>query len=364
MAGFNNNNRLQDHIMYSLDWAIFLRHNIEDPLIPFLFEWEDEKIYKNMLQPGGDPEDFAYRIAEKSERNSDQFVLGYEGMLTDQSGEKMDAFIIKGYDKTQKTGVFIAQIFNPKEKVGNFILIDKPMLIGNPDLPFSIKTDLKPNYETEELYASGMVVDNNDQVAILSHFNPSVVASGIKNFMRGKLQGEESSKLSGNLEISIAPQESFGEFFKYTITRVIEEELNSDYAKLWIKRNNRNLVLNCKHGDDLIYSNSDEQNKSLNESNNEVNNSKNESNEEAVLIKKYQSFSKLQLDNEFNHIVSIPNARTNVECLKQMSALMQVYESKGFEMPGSNSKQQVKPKSGCMSIILILIITIVAVLLT
>ncbi len=364
MAGFNNNNRLQDHIMYSLDWAIYLRHNIEDPLIPFLFEWEDEKIYKNMLQPRGDPEEFAYRIAEKSERNSDQFVLGYEGMLTDESGEKMDAFIIKGYDKTQNTGVFIAQIFNPKEKAGSFILIDKPMLIGNPDLPFPIKTDLKPNYETEELYASGMVVNNKDQVAFLSHFNPSVVASGIKNFMRGKLQGEDSSKLSGNLEISIAPQESFGEFFKYTITRVIEEELNSDYAKLWIKRNNRNLVLNCKHGEDLIYSNSAAQNKSLIETNSENKIGTNETNEETVLVNKYQSFSESQLDNEFNRIVSIPNARTNVECLKQMTALIQVYESKGFDMPGSHSKQQVKPKSGCMSIILILIIATAAVLLT
>ena len=148
MTGFNNNNRLQDHIMYALNWAIYLRHNIEDNLIQFLFEWEDEKIYKNMLQSGGDPEEFAYEVAKKSERNSDQFVLGYEGMLTDESGNKMDAIIIKGYDKTQSNGVFIAQLFNPKEKGGRFGLIDKPMLIANPNLPFEVNPNIKPNYDS------------------------------------------------------------------------------------------------------------------------------------------------------------------------------------------------------------------------
>jgi len=361
MAGFNNNNRLQDHIMYSLDWAIFLRHNIEDQLIPFLFEWEDEKIYKNMLQPGGDPEEFAYRIAEKSERNSDQFVLGYEGMLTDQSGKKMDAIIVKGYDKTQNSGVFIAQLFTPKEKGGQFQLIDKPMLIGNPDLPFSINAGLTPKYETEELYSSGMVVNNNDQIAIFSHFNPSVVAGGVKNFLRTKLQGEDSSKLSGNLEISIAPQESYGDFFKYTISRTIEEELNSDYVSNWKSKNNKSLNVVCKHGEDLIYNTSTNQSKSSSNSNSEEA-VINEPSRENDLVKRYQTFSKTQLDNEFNRIVSIPNARTNIECLTQMSALMEVYEAKGIEMPGSNQKKQTKPKSGCLSVVLILLMATATIL--
>ena len=355
MAGFNNNNRLQDHIMYSLDWAIYLRHNIEDPLIPFLFEWEDEKIYKNMLQPGGDPEEFANRIAEKSERNSDQFVIGYEGMLTDESGTKKDAFIIKGYDKTQNTGIFIAQIFKPKEKGGKFELLDKPMLIGNPNLPFPINNDIEPKYDTEELYSTVMVVNDSDQVAILSHFNPSVVTSGIKNFLRTKLQGENSSNLSGNLEISIAPQESYGDFFKYTVTRVIEEELNSQYAIDWQKVNNRSIQLTCKHGDELIYTNNSETNKHTNQS--KTNNMENkDSNDHGQLVKKYESFSKSELDSEFNRIASVPNARTNIQCLTEMTALMEVYESKGIQMPGNNSPRQAKPKSGCMSVLVILIL--------
>lgn len=348
MSGFNNNNRLKDNLMYSLDWAIFLRHNIEDPLIPFLLEWEGDKIYKNMLQPGGDPEEFAYRVAEKSKRNSDQFVLGYEGMLSDESGNKMDAFIIKGYDKTQSTGVFLAQLFNPKEKNGQFELLDKPMLLGNPNLPFAINSNIEPNYNGEEIYASGMVLKNKDQVAILSHFNPSVVSGGIKNFLRSKLNDSEANLLSGNFEISIAPQESFGDFFKYTITRVIKEELNSAYSKKWESENNKKINLVCKHGDDLIF-----QNFSKSQSDSKTD----QLGEHEVLVKRYQGLNKLQLDKEFQRLISIPNARTNIDCLKQMSALIEVYKDKGIQMPQNGaSKSPNKPKGGCLFVFLIMVI--------
>lgn len=367
MPGFNNNNRLQDHIMYALDWAIYLRHNIEDSLIPFLFEWEGETILKNMLQPGGDPEEFAYRIAEKSEKNSDQFVVGYEGMLTSPEGEKLDAFIIKGYDRTQDTGVFIAQLFNGKEKSGKFELVDKPMLISNPDLPFPKNTDIEPNYNTEELYASGMVLKNNDHVAILSHFNPSVVASGVKNFLRGKLQGEGSRDLSGNLEISIAPQDTFNDFFKYTITRVAKDELASPYVANWEKQNNKKVNLVCKHGEDTIYQNLDSKNEPVKVNRSDDNTAEDSKStaqkEHKSLVNNYQSLSKTQLDDEFYRIASIPNARTNIDCLKQMTALMEVYESKGIQMPGDRPQKANKPKGGCMSVILILVIATFAILL-
>lgn len=357
MSGFNNNTRLQDHIMYSLDWAIFLRHNLNDQLMPFLFEWEDEILYKNMLQPGGDPEEFAYRIAEKSERNSDQFVVGYEGMLTDQEGKKSDAFIVKGYDRTQDKGVFIAQVFIPKEKGGQFKLIGKPMLISNPDLPFSINTDIDPSYQSEELYASGMVVNDNDPIAILSHFNPSVVASGIKNFMRGKLQGKDSSRWSGNLEISIAPQESFGDFFKYTVTRVIEEELNSQYVLDWKNQNNKQINLICKHGHDLIYKTSDDQSKIDNKPQAETPKSAG-SKQRDLLLSKYREFSRLQMDNEYHRIISVPNAAGSFDCINQLSALKETYKTKGIPMPNANASQASKSKSGCMSLFFVLLISV------
>ena len=122
--------------------------------------------------------------------------------------------------------------------------------------------------------------------------------------------------------------------------------------------NNKKIRLLCKHGDDLIYSNDSTNNTNAN--NNEE--SKDLSDHE-VLKNKYASYTKSQLDNEFNRIASIPNARTNVECLKQMSALMEVYESKGIQMPSNNTREKVKPKSGCMSLLLLLVIAIGAIML-
>ncbi len=96
---------------------------------------------------------------------------------------------------------------------------------------------------------------------------------------------------------------------------------------------------------------------------NDTNNTNNDSNEHENLVKNYESFSKSELDNEYYRIGSIPNARTNVDCLKQMMALMEVYESKGFEMPNKNSKQPQSSSGGCMSIIILLIIATAAFIL-
>lgn len=284
-------------------------------------------------------------------------------MLTDQSGQKSDAFIVKGYDKTQKKGVFIAQLFTPKEKGGTFKLIDKPMILDHPELPFPIDESISPNYTGEELYSSGMVLKNDDRVAILSHHNPSVVSRGIKNFLRTKLQGPESSAISGKLDISIAPQDTFGDFFKYTITRVINEELNSPYAKSWEQTNNKKIRIQCKHGDDLLFQNYYGEEKS--EDHNKMASSTDKApDEQDSLVEKYQSFGKAQLDKEFHRIASIPNARTNIDCLTQMAALMKVYESNGMQMPSPNSSSTAKPKSGCMSAILFILVMTAGYLIT
>ncbi|MDF1697597.1 MAG: hypothetical protein P1U56_17260 [Saprospiraceae bacterium] len=356
MDPFNGNNRLQDNVMYALDWAIFLRHNISDALIPFLFEWKGEEIYKNMLQPGGDPEEFAYRLAKKSDRNGDQFVVGYEGMLADENEQKKDAFIIKGYDRTQPNGVFLAQLFIPKEKGGTFLLIDKPMLIGTPELPFAIDPDIPKNYQSDDVYFNGMVLNNGDQVGIFSHPNPSVVANGIKRYLRSKVSDEKSKQLSGKFELSVAPNESGGTFYNYTLKRTVEEELENPALKMWENRNNKKISITCKYGDEIVFPESTESNDSSTQSEENLSAS-NAKTEDQLLVEKYSPWDKSQLDAEFFRLVSIPNARTNIDCLKQMSALIQVYESNGWATPNTkNQRTPQKAKSGCASIILWIIV--------
>ncbi len=357
MDPFNGNERLQNNIMYALDWAIFLRHNIDDSLVPFLFEYKGEEIYKSMLQPGGDPEEFAYRLAEKSTRDSDQFVVGYEGMLTNEKGEKMDAFIMKGYDKTQPKGVFLAQIFTPREKSGNFELVDNPVFISNPDLPFDINNEITPNYKDIELYSSGMALKNGDRVGIFSHDNPSVISNGIKQFLRSKVS-LESDKISGNFECAIAPNGHGGEFLKYTLLRTIQAEKQNKWIKEWESKTGKRVNVNCKYGEDIwLKEYADEEN--LKEDDRKSDKSE-ALNEHEQLVSKYLQMNQFELDAEFQKIISIPNARTNLEALTKMTALMEAYEKKGLSMPDrKKNPESKKSKSGCGASVLFMIVLMI-----
>ena len=52
----------------------------------------------------------------------------------------------------------------------------------------------------------------------------------------------------------------------------------------------------------------------------------------------YSKFSEQELKNEFYAIVSIPNARTNIDALTKMSSLMKEFKKRGLELPDKNSK--------------------------
>ena len=361
---FNGNRRLEDNIMYSMAWAKFLRHDITDPLIPFLLEWEGDKLYMNMLQAGGDPEEFGYKVAENSQRNSDQFVLGYEGYLQDSSGQKTEAFIIKGYDKTQEKGVFIAQLFEGKEKGGEFKLIDKPMFIAQPDLPFAVNKSIPENWESEDVYISGMVLKNGDQIGRFSHHNPAVVASGIQRYIRAKVSSPDSGEMSGRMELSVMPKEGNSAFMKYCAIETIRAEKNSELVRNWEKEHAKPLLINLNSGDEIWLEefqqadfnetrSTQEPEQSAAEQSSQTDIGSKEHQQE--LERKYNQFSEEELRAEFARILNIPNARTNIQCLVEVAALMEVAKKRGIDLQQAAGKAN-SGKSGCMPVLLLMIL--------
>lgn len=55
--------------------------------------------------------------------------------------------------------------------------------------------------------------------------------------------------------------------------------------------------------------------------------------DETYYRREYDVMSDFQLKREFHRIRRIPNARTNIEALTRMSALLQVMEEKDVEVP-------------------------------
>ncbi len=69
-----------------------------------------------------------------------------------------------------------------------------------------------------------------------------------------------------------------------------------------------------------------------------------EANSEISSSKDYSNFTEDELFCEFDRILSIPNASTNVTALIEMSALMKEYKSRGLELPDTNSRPVGKVK--------------------
>ena len=54
----------------------------------------------------------------------------------------------------------------------------------------------------------------------------------------------------------------------------------------------------------------------------------------------FSGYSNEDLDKEFNRIISIPNARTNIQALTTMSELMKEYEKRGLKMPNKRKTKR------------------------
>ena len=127
---FNGNNRLEDLVMYCLDEGIFLRHDMDSGIAPFMYLQNGNEQKVRMLMTDGDPIEFAKSILEKEESPFEQFVIGFEGYLRDGNNNRTDAIIVQGFDVTQPKGVSIEQMFIPKEN-GEFKKIDSATFIGS-----------------------------------------------------------------------------------------------------------------------------------------------------------------------------------------------------------------------------------------
>jgi len=365
MTIFNNNDRLQDLTMYSLDWAVYLRHNLEGPITPFLFLQKDDQMLIRVLVTEGNPMEYAKKVLATEEKSFDQFVIGFEGYISDdQKGTgRTDALIVHGFDITQDKGVSLAQAFIPKEKGGHFRKRDKVQFIGNPDLPLEKKRVDQPDYSTEELGFSGINFKKEEltaYVGIFTHKNPSVITDGMKRYLRGKLTEPDNARCSGSFELTVTPGLTTNtDFLKYTVLAALETELQSELVKNWEKLNHRKVSLICKYGDEP-WMNSDEYDSGT-ESQNGSSSSGNDEQDKEKLNSRYTLFSEKELMDEFHRIVAIPDARTNITALIQMSALMETFKQRGIPLPvsGEMSPDQRTANSNTIKIFLVLLVIII-----
>lgn len=254
---FNGNRKLEEVIMYALDWGVFLRHNMDEPITPYMYLFNGDEIQIRVLTTDGDPMEHAKNVLLQEESPFQQFVLGMEGFLRNETNEEIDAIIVQGFDKTQEKGVGLGQMFEPKEMNGHFKKIDRVTFLGQPDLPIELVESENPDYTVEEIGFNAIATKNGEftkYAAFFTHSNPSMVANSITHFLRAKIGDEDSGAISGRFDLTITPGLiQNDEFLRFLVVNAIEEEKVSDFTQEWEGNTGRAILVNCKHGEVEYY---------------------------------------------------------------------------------------------------------------
>ena len=62
---FNGNRKLEEAVMYSMDWGVFLRYSLDEPIMPFVYLFNGEERQTRVLMTDGDPVEYAKRVLAK-----------------------------------------------------------------------------------------------------------------------------------------------------------------------------------------------------------------------------------------------------------------------------------------------------------
>lgn len=314
---FNSNRKLEELAMYGIDWGLFLRHEMDAPIAPFIYLKKGDETYIRMLMTGGNPMEDAKKILTKEDKPFQQFIIGFEGYLRNEKGERIDAIIVNGFDITQEKGTSLAQMFLPLEK-GGFKKIDKVNFLGNPDLIIPIEKNENADYSVDEIGFNAVAFKNKGDnltkyLAVFTHDNPSIIANTIKRFLRSKFSSDNSSELSGEFDIEI-PDNCVKNFdlLSFVVKNAIQEELSEAETKKWSKKYNRKVKITAKYNNKILFQT---ENEKIDKSNN------------------LSNYSISELDKIYSEILKIPNARTNIEALTRMADLLEEYKKRKIETP-------------------------------
>lgn len=330
---FNSNRRLEELAMFGIDWGIFLRHDMEGPIAPFLYLKNGKEQHVRMLMTDGDPLEYAKEVLKKEEKPFQQFVIGIEGYLKNDDGERVDAIIVHGFDTSQEKGVLLGQMFSPKES-GKFKKIDKVAFLGKPDLILPLKPEKNSDHSVEEIGVhvtalSGKESDRAKCLAVFTHDNPSVIGHTVKQFLRSMFSSEDSKKLSGDFEIQIPDNcVQNANLLAFLVKNAITEEMAEDSTKNWIEKHRRPVSIQAKYNGKMIFEAKSSQDAGAGSA---------EANPMDL-----SSHSVSELDAKFVAILQTPNARTNIEALTKMSELLEEYKKRNILTPDERAQAPQK----------------------
>ncbi len=329
---FQGNQKLEEVIFTGLDYALWSRHDLDDAFIPFMMLYKNGQSKLVRVVAEGDPMESFEKSLKKDNEIYDQIVMCLEGRVPHQ-GEKQDAIIVKGFDTSQENGLMFIQRFRGKESGASFQKLGNPALVSNDEvLPVPlIKRDTYK--EIEEPYLSGITLkEESGEISreiIAGHENSSILANHLFNAVLNILDRNEPN-FSGKLSFNFVPGlVKLDPFSKFIFNQLISDLENNPAVKNWESKYQKSLNIELKYNEDEV--------------NKESKPAPKKSETPAPKITKYSSFSNEQLNQEYYRIISIPNARTNISALTDMTDLMAEFEKRDIAMPNEQQNKTANP---------------------
>ena len=253
---FNQNPRLQFMALAAMEWAVYLRSNMEEPIAPFMFLRKGDMQYTRILMTDQNPLEYAKKTLESETEDYDLIAIGVEGILRNEQNEQFDTIIVHTFDVTQEQGPVLGQMFLPKEKNGTFQRIDRLTYLGPADLIVPLKAEKPASYAIEQVGFKGMSVEKEGRLvylAFLTHDNPAVLADTIQKFIYSSLTQNNMGLANGLVEFEITPGKHGNvDFLAFVLQSVINDTKKLDFVKEWEAKTGTSLRINCRYQNRML----------------------------------------------------------------------------------------------------------------
>jgi len=328
---FQGNRKLEEAIFTGLDYALYSRHDLDDAFTPFMMLYKNGKSKLVRVVAEGNPMESFENMLKKEKEQYDQIIMCLEGRVP-HNGEKQDAIIVKGFDTSQENGLMFIQRFRGKESGDPFQKLGNPALVNNQEkLPVSL-IERTNNKTIEDPYLSGISLkEKSGEISkklFAGHESASILANHLFGAVLNILEQNEPN-FSGKLSFNFVPNTiKISPFTQFIFNQLVSDLKNNPTVKNWENTHNKILTIELEYNENEVIKER------------KVEPEKSESTQPKS--SKYSSFTNEALNREFYRIISIPNARTNISALTDMTELMAEYEQRGIKMPNAKNSQHSK----------------------
>ena len=241
---FQDNKELEDLAIFGIEWGLYTRHDLETPLLPYMFLVHGNEMSAKKLVGEGDPFELANKALEADNSEFDYFVIGSEVNTTNKEGEREDAILIRAFDVALEFGVSLSKRFIAKES-GGFEPISNITFMGKPELPIPIREHTFTE-EIEEVAVHGLEL--NDEAGLINFVGTFTgddafkVAKAARGYLQGKLNDPEAYNFSGEFSVFFVPNEKILRPFLNFLAQHIQTDLiEGEDGRHWEESTGRKL---------------------------------------------------------------------------------------------------------------------------